>query len=589
MENASNFDPYFQKLLGNLFGEVDEAVLKEFFESGTLKTVDTGEYLFKQGDVQNELYVVLSGRLRALQDNEGKMVILGDIGEGEPVGEIALFTSEPRMASVLAVRRSSVLEINKQQYASIVSKSPDFAAALTRFVIKRLRRNILQQHVEAAPKNIAIFHLQQNEDISSFVEALRTQLTHDFLEAKVYSKKETPIGQLFDSLESHKGTNLMYCNGSEPEWTKHCLIYADLVVVLSSSEAESKLSELEESNGLYQPGVLNKKTILVLLHEKDTPRPVNTKEWLEERPVNLHLHIRKENPKDLRRLSRMLTNRAVGLVLGGSGTKGYAHVGAVKALLNAGIEVDFVGGTSAGAVYGIAMTYADFEFKKIEQICQQSTAQDEGVNDFFLKMFSNTTETGIEAYFKKLFGESCLEDLWVTSYCVSTNLSNSQIRVHNKGKIWEQVQASFALPGIFPPVVIEDQVYVDGGVSDNLPVEPMYRYPVKHIIAISLNGSEPEDVAAKEFSKKWERLKEAFAKDKKYDNPALTSVLVNSMTLNSKQKAEITKSKVSLYFEMNLRAVSLLDDSKWEKVVKKGYEQTRDFLGGLSGNEVFWG
>ncbi|PRY85986.1 cyclic nucleotide-binding and patatin-like phospholipase domain-containing protein [Mongoliibacter ruber] len=588
MENPPNFDPHVQELLSNLFGEVEEAILREIFESGVVRQIDTGDYLFKQGEGQNELFIVLSGRLRAIQEAEGKSVILGDIAEGEPVGEIALFTNEPRMASVMAVRKSSVLEINQNHYRNIVSKSPDFAAALTRFVINRLRRNVLQQHVEAAPKNIALIHLQPQDDLTDFLFDLKDQLQKDFLATKLHKQGDVPTERLFESLESHKGTNLMYCSGQDQEWTKHCLLYADLVLVVSDFDTDREIHEVEAAHGLYQGHILNKKTFLLLLHPEGSTKPSGTQAWLRERPVNLHLHIRRNHKKDLRRLSRMLTNKAVGLVLGGGGTKGYAHVGAVKALLNAGLEVDFVGGTSAGAIYGLAMTYSDFDFDKIDQICKQSAVQEDGVNDFFLNIFSNKAKTGTEDFIQKLFGEQDLEDLWINSYCVSTNISNSEVRVHNKGKIREQVQASFALPGVFPPVVIDDQVYVDGGVSDNLPVDPMYRYPIKHIIAISLNGSEPEDVDSENFAKKWEKLKDSFGKNKKYDSPVLTSVLVNSMTLNSRQKEEITKSKVSLYFEMNLRAVSLLDDSKWEKVVKKGYEQTRDFLAELSVEEKFW-
>lgn len=588
MENQFNFDPYIQDLLKNLFGEVEEGILKEIFDTGTIQSIETGDYLFKQGEAQNELFIVLSGRLRAIQEKDGNAVILGDIAEGEPVGEIALFTNEPRMASVIAVRKSAVLQMNQSQYRTIVSKSPDFAAALTRFVINRLRRNVLQQHVEAAPKNIALIHLQPEQDISDFINSVKDQLEMDFLATKIHRKEDTETSSLFETLEAHKGTNLMYCSGQDQEWTKHCLLYADLVLVISDFGSSKELHAVEKDHGLYEGHILNKKTFLLLLHREETERPYGTQDWLKERPVNLHLHIRKNHEKDIRRLSRMLTNKAVGLVLGGGGTKGYAHVGAVKALLKSGLEVDFVGGTSAGAIYGIAMTFSDFDFDNIDQICKQSAAREEGVNDFFLNIFSNKAKSGAEDFIQKLFGEADLEDLWINSYCVSTNISNSEVRIHNKGKIWEQVQASFALPGIFPPVIIEDQVYVDGGVSDNLPVDPMYRYPIKHIIAISLNGSDPEDLGSENFSKKWDKLKDAFGKNKKYDNPALTSVLVNTMTLNSRQKEEITKSKVSLYFELNLRAVSLLDDSKWEKVVKKGYEQTRDFLSDLPDKERFW-
>jgi NTE family protein len=588
MEPTYNFDDHFKKLLKNLFGDMDEALLKQIFESGKKTELNSGDYLFKQGDGNNELFIVLSGRLRALNQDSAGTAILGDIGAGEPVGEIALFTNEPRMASIVAMRKSLVLEISQEMYGEIVRNNPGFAASLTRFVINRLRRNLLQQNLQASPSNIALINMHDSNPVGELAEGLKEFLGKDFISTKVFHKEKYGPDGLTEELENHKGVNLMLCSGKDQAWTKQCLLHADLIVLLADAEADPSLHPVEESQELYGDSVLNKKTYLVLLHDEDSKSPRGTIRWLKPRNVNLHVHVRKKNAKDLRRLCRIITNRAVGLVLGGSGIKGYAHVGAVKALLKSGMEIDFVGGTSAGALYGMAMTYADFDFEKVDTICRQSVENEEGINDFFLNFFSKDSEKDIASFVENIFKDTQLEDFWINSYCVSTSISNSEVRVHTKGPVWKQVQASFALPGIFPPVVIDNQVYVDGGVSDNIPVDPMYRYPIKHIVAISLTGSEPQKVEAKDVSSAWSQLKETFAKKKKYDSPALTSVMVNSMTFNSRQKEEITKSKVSLYFEMNLGAVSLLDDSKWEKVVKKGYDQTRDFLTELKEEEKFW-
>jgi NTE family protein len=116
----------------------------------------------------------------------------------------------------------------------------------------------------------------------------------------------------------------------------------------------------------------------------------------------------------------------------------------------------------------------------------------------------------------------------------------------------------------------------------------MYRYPVKNIVAVSLAGSEPEKVDFKTNPSVWEQIKVKFIKKKVYDNPVVTTVMINSMTLNSRQREEINKSKVSLLFEINLRAVSLLDDSQWKKVVKKGHDQTKSYLEKLVDEEKFW-
>jgi NTE family protein len=150
------------------------------------------------------------------------------------------------------------------------------------------------------------------------------------------------------------------------------------------------------------------------------------------------------------------------------------------------------------------------------------------------------------------------------------------------------VTASIAIPGVFPPVVIDQQLHVDGGVVDNLPIEPMYRYPVRHIIAISLSGLETRTIDYPETPSAGMLIWDKLTRRRKYKIPGISSLIINSLTLNSRQKQENTKAKVSLYFEMDLKGVGLLDDKKWSQTIEKGYEQMKSFLENLPDEEKFW-
>jgi NTE family protein len=108
-ENYTHYRPY----LAQLFGEVTDEQFKKVFATAEVLHFDAGEYLFQEGDTENALYIVLSGRLRALHQIEHGQHVLGDIAAGEPVGELALFTKEPRSASVVAIRKSTVLQIDE--------------------------------------------------------------------------------------------------------------------------------------------------------------------------------------------------------------------------------------------------------------------------------------------------------------------------------------------------------------------------------------------------------------------------------------------------------------------------------------------
>ena len=589
--NSTTIALHHLHVLGQLFKELDNDALLKILEAGEKQQVEAGDYLFKQGDLENSLYVVLSGRLRAVLQDKNGTNILGDIGEGEPTGEFALFTNEPRMASVLAIRKTIVLKINKQEYLNLVSQNPAFAGLLTSFLIKRLRRNILEQHMSSTPKNIALINLQPEHDLSPWTDDIERTLEESGFPIQVFDHDSQPAAEydtIFDTLEQQDGLNILVCSEAQPEWSRQCLLSADLVIVATEFLADPDLYQIEKMQSLYAQSILNKKIYIVFLHENETLLPNQTSRWLEKRMVNLHIHVRKNHLGDIGRFCRIISNRAVGVVLGGGGAKGYAHVGAIRALQEVGIAVDFLGGTSAGALYGIGMSHSDFEPKKVHTLCETSAKRRLTSNDFSWPIVSIMSGRKMAGFMNEMFGASELEDIWVNSYCVSTNFSSSGTKIHDRGLISKMVRASIAIPGVFPPVVIDKQLHVDGGVVDNLPIEPMYRYPVRHIIAISLSGLETKLVDYLETPTAGMLIWNKLLGKRKYKIPGISSLIINSLTLNSRQKQENAKAKVSLYFEMELKGVGLLDDKKWSQTIEKGYEQMKAFLENLPEKEKFW-
>ena len=586
-ENYEQYRPY----LAQIFGETTDDQLKQVFSIAEVLHFEAGHYIFKEGDAENALYIVLSGRLRALHQTENGQKILGDIAAGEPVGELALFTKDPRSASVVAIRKSTVLQIDEADYNALVFLYPHFAFTLTQFVISRLKRNAFQQRMGAGPKNIAVIKLQPDHDFSAWTDDMSRELGIMGTNINVYypdSQSPDNPNAVFDDMENNVGINILVCDDTHQTWAKQCLMYCDLVIVATEFDAPSALYPIEEHLNVYADNILNKKIYLLLLHPENAPNPSLTRRWFEGRQLDLHVHIRAKNTKDIRRFCRILTHRAVGLVLGGGGAKGFAHVGAAKAMMEAGIEFDFVGGASAGALYGTGLTLTDFDIPQATHLCQKGAERKVTSNDYNLPFLSLMTGKKMRAYLKEMFGETHLEDIWVTTYAVSTNYSTASVKVHDIGLARLQVEASIAIPGVFPPVIIDGHLHVDGGVMDNLPIEAMYQKPVRHVIAISLSAQSPHVVEIKTIPSAWEILVNMFTKKHRYRLPKMPALLINSLTLNSVQKQEITKSQVAVYLEMDLRTFGFLDWSKWQALIEKGYQQTQDYLKNLPQNEHFW-
>jgi len=577
MELNSNL---FQQLT-RIFPDFDEDTIKRVFASGKQLELKTGEYLFHEGEEEHIMYIVLSGRLRAITENNGAPKVLGDIGAGETVGELAFFTDEPRMASVRAIRNSVVLEFTPEKYLEIAGKNPEFATSFFRLVINRIRRNAFELHKETAPRNVAIIKTHDSIDLSSLKKGVKQYFNDKATPIKSYDaescdRKDREV--LFETLEEHEELNLLFCDDSDMEWTEQCVIYADLIIVAADFVLDHQIKAIEESLDLYNHHILHKKVYLLLIHGEHSNLPMNTSRWLLPRKPDLHIHLRKGHSGDIGRFCRIISNTALGIVLGGGGAKGFAHIGVVRALKEAGIEIDFLGGTSAGALYGIGMAFADFDFDKIHALNEEGIRRKLTSRDMTLPLISLMTGKKFKKYLREMFSTHHLEDIWINTFCISTNLSDSSQYKHRDGLIWKSVLASMAIPGVFPPVIVGNHLHVDGGVMDNLPIEPMYKFPVNTIYAVSLSSLDVKEVTLEEVPTSWSLLRDKFRKKKKFRLPSIGSLITNSVIINSQQKQKETKDKVSHYLELDLKGVKMLDDKIWKEIVDKGYEQMKAYL-----------
>jgi NTE family protein len=160
----------------------------------------------------------------------------------------------------------------------------------------------------------------------------------------------------------------------------------------------------------------------------------------------------------------------IGLVLSGGGTRGFAHLGLIQALNDNGIFPDILSGTSAGALAGVL--YADgYSPKEILNIMNTGSRLDfmrpalprEGLLQI----------GGIIKILKSSLRARIFEELKIPLYVAATDLNNGKAEYFSKGELIEPVIASASIPILFKPVLINNKLYVDGGVMDNLPVRPI--------------------------------------------------------------------------------------------------------------------
>ncbi|WP_066225380.1 patatin-like phospholipase family protein [Formosa haliotis] len=181
-----------------------------------------------------------------------------------------------------------------------------------------------------------------------------------------------------------------------------------------------------------------------------------------------------------------LTN--VSLVLSGGGARGALHLGVLKAFEEADIQINAISGTSIGSIIG-ALYAQGLKADELLDLMMKST---------FAKIFKFTKRKGGVLHMKainKLFNiyipHNSFSDLKIPFYCCVTDLDQGGFKIlgpADQVPLQAAVIASSSIPVIFPPVKINNSYYIDGGVFNNLPVEPLREAGFKHIIGIHVNN-----------------------------------------------------------------------------------------------------
>ena len=195
------------------------------------------------------------------------------------------------------------------------------------------------------------------------------------------------------------------------------------------------------------------------------------------------------------RLGRRILGRSLGLVLGGGGARGLAHLGIFKALKEAGIKVDLIGGTSIGAFIGgllarEGLTNYPRVLQSVGSFCGAMSSKWRQALDLTYPATSWFTGHAFNRALWKYFGWSGIEDFSVPFFAVTTDLTRSRLQIHRTGPAWKYVRASMSLSGFLPPVcdARDGTLLVDGGYLANVPIELMQRGALTELSELSVRN-----------------------------------------------------------------------------------------------------
>uniref|UniRef100_A0A8C3V515 lysophospholipase n=1 Tax=Catharus ustulatus TaxID=91951 RepID=A0A8C3V515_CATUS len=515
--------------------------------------VEAGRAVYRQGDKSDCTYIVLNGRLRSvLRKDDGKKHLTGEYGRGDLIGVVEALTHQPRATTVHAVRDSELAKLPEGALISIKRKFPQVVTRLIHLLGEKILGSLQQGghplglHSSSSKwdagnpasnlSTVAIMPVSEEVPLTAFTLELKHALsavgpalllTSDNIKQRLGSAA-------LDSIHEYRLTSwlgqqedihrivLYQADSTLTPWTQRCIRQADCILIVGLGDQEPTVGELER---MLENTAVRAQKQLILLHKEDGPLPSRTVEWLNMRSwCSAHLHIhcprrvfsKRSLPKlvemyervfqkapdrhsDFSRLARVLTGNAIALVLGGGGARGCSQVGIIRALIEAGIPVDMIGGTSIGAfmsaLYAEERSYNQMRIKA-RQWAMVMNSVFKTILDLTYPITSMFSGAAFNNSINNIFKDKQIEDLWIPYFTITTDITASAMRVHRDGSLWRYVRASMSLSGYMPPLCDpkDGHLLMDGGYINNLPADVARSMGAKVVIAIDVGSRDETDL-----------------------------------------------------------------------------------------------
>lgn len=533
------------------------------------RALRAGEWLFREGDPGDVLYVLRSGRLEIVQETAGTEVVIRSVPSGGVLGELALLTGATRSASARARRDSTLLSVSREAFIELLETDSAFATALSRTLAQQVAlTRVAATPREPVPPVVAVATLCERGAGVEFASALADEMGGaERLELLTLADSQSADthSELLDRCERSNEQVLLHAEPARgEEWDAFCLRQADRVLVVVGDEQHDR-------------GGLDGADLAMLGWPGCRSRLPGWMDAVGPRAVHLM-----EDGGSLARLARRLRGRAPGLVLSGGGARGLAHIGVLRELLDAGVVIDRLGGCSMGAVVG-ALFASGLSPEQIEERLREEFVDRNPLGDYTLPLAALIRGRRAEAMLQRLFGDLQIEELPREFFCVSCDLVTSELIVHRSGDLYRAVGASICLPGIAPPLSQGDRLLVDGGVLNNLPVETMAERGEGPIVAVDVTNryQAPTRKAGGAHRPRLERLSASARRAViGWDAPlpGFSETIMRSVVLGSIDTAEAARRHADLVITPSVQGIGLTEFARLDELRAQGAAAAREVL-----------
>jgi NTE family protein len=502
-----------------------------------------GDYVFKEDEVGNTMYLVESGQVVVL-GRQGDNI--AQLGPGSFVGEISLLLAQPRTASLQVIIDAELWALSKPDFEELLATRPAIGLEMMRELSQRLVSTTRGKRTEVKRQISALI---QSHDLGQpplwggleLAQALHQQL-------------EGPVGLLplpgLDLAKTNPDSGVMVLDND----------YLDEVYLAKSLSHQVEIYKHVIILVPDQPDPLHSKAVELADTVITIGKP---SEWLSNSVPAQGLWPARNVTADVGRIARRLTNRTIGLALSSGGARGLAHVGVMKVLMEEKIPIDLVAGTSAGALFGTFFA-AGWSWPRFEALIEEMKT----VNRFPNWDFNIPPRTGLlkgrkardKIIYRWADGKN-FEDLDIPLFMVAADILTGDEVVFDSGSLADAIRASLSIPILVEPWHYQERFFVDGGIVNPLPADVLRNRGADIVI-----GSSVIQPLRESYGGRRDRM------------PSIFQVVFN---IFSSMEAEVVKKQLPLLDVLIHHKVSAehsLDFADVYQVVQLGEESARQML-----------
>ena len=522
-----------------LFRDLAPELLAMVASEVTARHVPAGTVLFQREDDGDDMFVVARGRVQIVLPGEsGAEEVVAELGEGRWFGEMALITGEPRSATARVLVDSELLRLTRASFHLLLARIPVLGLRLSEELSHRLRGRLVASTPHAARRLIVLDDRYETPETGAWAADLAAAIAAELGGDVAY----VDLGGDTPALTNDRVQQRPCRDREDVDRLRGS--YDTVVLRAPRSHALS-----EPVRAL--PGATVDAAALAAAHTGKTGAPAG----ILTDPLQRH--------------ARRIIGRRVGLVLGAGGAKGLAHIGALRSFERAGVRFDMLAGTSMGGIIAamIGLGWSSDRLQEFGERLRKSVRSmlvDVGLSGSLLRGVKKRT------LLADLTGGKRFEDLDVPLWIVAADLVLQREFVFERGDLGAALDATSAIPAVFPVVSLEDRQLVDGWVVNPLPADVLRRKGADVVIAVDPNVADERKPRAQTGHRRRPWWKRVLSPQLLIDPMGMVRVQMQAMDVGARERTMANLALTDVCVQPGLGAYTTTDVRKLPAIVAAG-------------------